>query len=255
VGAGHAATSLYVPGDTPLHRLPPQCKVAAAVLFVFAVVATPREQLWAYGVYAGAVAGLVALARLPAASVLRRLLIELPFVAFALLLPFVARGPRVDVGPLTLASDGLWGAWNILAKGTLGVATMVVLTAVTPLPDLIRGLDRLKVPRAFTAILSFMVRYGDVVTEEMHRMDVARRSRGYDPKWFWQARGVAHAAGALFIRSYERGERVYRSMLARGWTGVMPELGGVRAPLPVWAASLGLPVAAAAVAGAAWLQA
>jgi cobalt/nickel transport system permease protein len=229
--------------------------VAAAILFVFAVVATPREQLWAYGAYGAAVAGLVALARLPAASVLRRLLIELPFVAFALLLPFLARGPRVDVGPLSLASDGLWGAWNILAKGTLGVATMVVLTAVTPLPALIRGLDRLKVPRAFTSILSFMVRYADVVAEEMHRMDVARRSRGYDPKWFWQSRGVAHAAGALFIRSYERGERVYRSMLARGWTGAMPELGGTGASVAAWTTSLGLPVAAAAVAAAAWLQA
>lgn len=145
MGAGHAA-SLFVPGSSSLHRLRPQCKLLAAVLFIFAVVATPREQFWAYGADAIALVTLALIARLPLLQLLRRLVIELPFVAFAFLLPFVAQGDRIDVGPLSLSSDGLWGAWNILAKGTLGVATTVVLTAVTPLPDLIRGLDRLHAP-------------------------------------------------------------------------------------------------------------
>ena len=75
------------------------------------------------------------------------------------------------------------------------------------------------------AITSFMVRYGDVITDDLRRMRIARESRGYDPRWFWQARAVATSAGALFIRSYERGERVYVAMLSRGYDGAMPAIG------------------------------
>ena len=51
MGAGHAHP-LYLPGTSPLHRARPQCKIAATLLFVLAVVATPREAFWAFGVYA-----------------------------------------------------------------------------------------------------------------------------------------------------------------------------------------------------------
>jgi cobalt/nickel transport system permease protein len=53
-------------------------------------------------------------------------------------------------------------------------------------------------------------------------MRVAMTARGYDPRWISQARPIASSAGALFVRSYERGERVHAAMLARGFTGEMP---------------------------------
>jgi cobalt/nickel transport system permease protein len=251
VGAGHV-TALFIPGSSPLHRLPAQCKVVAALLFVLAVVATPREQVWAFAVFAVVLGVGAMVASIPVTVLLRRLTVELPFVAFAFLLPFVAGGERVDVGPLSLSSDGLWGAWNILAKGTLGVATTVVLTATTSLPDLIRGLDRLHVPRPLIGIMTFMVRYGDVIAGEMHRMNVARMSRGHDPRWFWQARAVAHSVGALFVRSYERGERVYLAMLSRGYDGALPRLQPPAAP-GQWLAALAVPLGGALVASAAWI--
>lgn len=223
MGAGHSG-SLLVAGDSPVHQLAPECKVLATVAFVLAAVSTPREQIWAFGILAAALGAVVARAGLPPGLVLRRLTIELPFVAFALFLPFVASGPRIDLGPLALSIDGLWAGWNVIAKGTLGVAASVVLTSTTPVGDLIRGLQRLRVPAPFTAIASFMVRYGDVITSEMRRMSVARRSRGHDPRWIWQVRAVAHSAGALFVRSYERGERVHLAMLARGYDGTLPVL-------------------------------
>ena len=34
---------------------------------------------------------------------------------------------------------------------------------------------------------------------------------------------LARSAGALFIRSFERGERVHLAMLSRGYTGRMPK--------------------------------
>ncbi len=251
--SGPHAHALYVHGHTPVHRLAPEAKVVAQLLFVLAVVATPREALWAFGLYAGLLAGVIALARLPVGFVAKRLLFEVPFVLFAVLMPFVARGERVEVLGVSLSVPGLWGAWNVVAKATLGLAASIVVAGTTTMPELLRGLERLRMPRVFTSTLSFMIRYADVVAEEMRRMKIARDSRGYDPRWIWQARAVAAAAGALFIRSYERGERVYLAMVARGYEGQMPRLEVTTAPALAWAGALLVPAAAAAVAATAWV--
>jgi cobalt/nickel transport system permease protein len=252
MGAGHAH-ALYVQGASPLHRIRPQCKVAATVLFVLAVVATPREALWAYASYALLLAVLVAAAGLPPRFVLRRLVIELPFVVFAVFLPLVGQGPRIEVLGLSLALDGLWAAWNILVKGTLGVAATVIMAATTPVPEILHGLERLRLPKAFTMIAGFMIRYADVIAGEAGRMRIARVSRGYDPRWIWQARALASSAGTLFIRSYERGERVHLAMISRGFTGSMPVLDELAATRAQWLAALAVPGLAAAVCLTAWV--
>ncbi len=252
MGAGAAAASLHVDADSPLHRLPPECKVAATLLFVVAVVATPREAWWAFVLDLGVLLGLARLGRVPVGLVARRLVLEAPFLAFAVLLPFVAAGPRVDVGPLSLSESGLWGAWNVVAKGTLGAMAAVLLVSTTELAAVLRGLERLHVPRAFTTVAGFMVRYADVVSGEMHRMSVARQARGHDPRWLWQARAVAASAGALFVRSYERGERVYLAMVSRGYDGTMPLVRDEAAPGRAWAAAAVPALIAGALAGLAW---
>jgi cobalt/nickel transport system permease protein len=251
MGAGHSH-ALYLPGTNPLHRARPQCKLAAAVLFVLAVVATPREAFWAFGVYAVTLAILARVAGLPLGTLARRLVIELPFLLFAVFLPLVGQGERVEVLGVSLASEGLWAAWNIVAKGTIGVATSVLLAATTPVPELLRGLERLRLPSAFTTVAGFMVRYLDVITDELRRMRIARVSRGDDPRWIWQARAVAATAGTMFIRSYERGERVYLAMVSRGYAGSMPVLQDLAASRGQWLAALSLPAAAALVAATAW---
>jgi cobalt/nickel transport system permease protein len=251
VGASHAHP-LYLPGTSPLHRARPQCKIAATLLFVLAVVATPREAFWAFALYGLLLAGLATVARIPPATLARRLLIELPFLAFALFLPIVGHGERVEVLGMPLAVGGLWGAWNILVKGTLGVTASAILAATTPVPELLGGLERLRLPSTLTVIAGFMVRYADVIADEVRRMRIARVSRGHDPRWIWHARAVAASAGTLFIRSYERGERVYLAMVSRGYTGSMPVLQDLAASRAQWLAALSVPAAAALVAATAW---
>lgn len=225
MAGGHAhASGLHHAGDTAVHRLPAEAKVAATIVVVLAVVATPRDQLWAFAAHGAVLALVLAAARLPAGAVLRRMRIEVPFLAFAVLLPLVGRGPRTDVLGLSLSQEGLWAGWNIAAKGTLGVLAAIVLSASTPVAELLRGVERLRAPRVMVAIAGFMVRYLDVVVGEAGRMRIARVSRGDDPRWLWQARATAATGGTLFVRSYERGERVHLAMLARGYDGAMPEV-------------------------------
>ncbi|MEU0133457.1 cobalt ECF transporter T component CbiQ [Streptomyces sp. NPDC006296] len=251
MGAGHAHT-LYRHGHSPVHALPPHCKLAAVLCFVVVVVSTPREAVWAFALYAALLAGVAAAARIPPGFLLKRLVIEVPFVAFALLMPFVVPGEQTELLGVHLSVPGLWGAWNVLAKGTLGVAASVVLASTTELRALLLGLQRLRMPSLLVQIASFMIRYGDVVTDELRRMSVARRSRGFE------ARGVRHwgvlarTAGALFIRSYERGERVHLAMVSRGYTGAMPVIDEVTATRTQWAHAAALPVLALVVCLLGW---
>lgn len=243
MGAGHADAGLHHHGDSTIHRLPPEAKVAGTVAFVLAVVATPAHEPWAFALDGLVALGALAAAGLPARMVARRLRIETPFLAFAVFLPIVGRHPRTHVLGVSLSEPGLWAAWNILAKGTLGVLAAIVLAGTTPVSELLAGLRRLRVPAALTTIAGLMVRYLDVIVGQAGRMRVARLSRGDDPRWLWQARGVAATGGTLFVRSYERGERVHLAMLARGYDGTMPETHHHRSTAP--AALAALPAVAA----------
>ncbi|MBU1227064.1 MAG: cobalt ECF transporter T component CbiQ [Actinobacteria bacterium] len=251
--AGGHVHALYRHHPGGLHRVEPQVKVATTLLFVLAVVAAPREAFWAFGVFGMLLAALTAWGRIPPGFVLRRMLIEIPFLLFAVFLPFIGSGDRVDVAGLSLSVGGLWAAWNILAKATLGAWASILLAATTQVPGLLEGLSRLRAPKVITAIMGFMVRYLDVIVGEWNRMRVALRSRAYRPRTLRQIGPLAAASGSLFIRSYERGERVYLAMLSRGYTGAMPETAPAAPALRQWLAAAVVVTGAAAVTAMGWV--
>lgn len=244
--------ALHLHGHSPVHRLPPEEKLAALIGFVLAVVMTPPQAVWAFGVHALLVVAVLVVAEIPPGFFLRRLAVEAPFVMFAIFLPIFGAGDRMTVLGIDLSIAGLVAGWNIIAKATLGVSASVILVATTEIPDILRGLERLKVPRVIVAIAAFMVRYLDVIAGELHRMRVAMVARGFVPRGLGQTRVLATAGGAMFLRSYERGERVHQAMLARGYTGVMPSLRPVPA-ITAWMAALSVPSMAWLVALGAWL--
>lgn len=225
MGAGHAH-ALYVHEHSVVHRLPPHVKVVAAFVAVLAIATTPPEAWYVLLIDAAALATVIRVARVPYAFVATRMVVVVPFLLVAAMLPFVAAGDRVEVLGVAVSADGLVGAWNIVAKAGLGAATSILLAATTEVPHLLRGLERLRVPPVMTQIATFMIRYLEIVSGELGRMRTAMTARGYDPRWLWQARPIGAAAGSLFVRSYERGERVHAAMLARGFTGTMPPLEG-----------------------------
>ena len=248
-GHGHR---LYRPGTSYLHRLPAHTKLVAALTFVLVVVATPREAYWAFGCFAALQAVAARAAGLRLRDVLRRTVVETPFVLFAVLLPFLVGGETVTVVGVELSRAGLSDAWNILAKATLGIWTAVILAATTSPPAVVAGLQRLRLPPLIVEMLAFMVRYADVVGHDLAHMRIARASRGFDARGPRHWRVLAQSAGALFIRSYERGERVHLAMLSRGYNGSLPLTGSVSATAREWAAAAALPGLAAVVAVTAW---
>lgn len=250
---GHdVGEQLYVHRHTPVHLLPGEVKLVALVGLVLVVVATPVGQAWAFGLYAAMIVGIAALARLPLGVVLPRMIVEVPFLVFAGLMPLTGPEPSIEVLGVQLSQPGLWAAWGIAAKGTLGVLAAIVLAATTSARDLLTALKSLRVPAALVQIAAFMLRYIHVVAAEMARMRVARQSRGFEASGVRSWPVLAHSAGSLFIRSYERGERVHLAMLSRGYSGAMPDLDDLTTRPGQWVVGMVLPVAALVVCGAAW---
>ena len=221
MGAGHSH-ALYVHEHSVVHRMAPEAKLVATIGMVVSIAVTPREAVWAFGIHAFLIASIAVLSRVRLRFVAVRLLAVAPFVLFALFIPFIATGETVEIGFFEVSVDGLWGAWNILIKAVLGASVTILLTATTEVAAIISGLGVLRVPVLFTSIATFMIRYLELIAEELGRMRTAMTARGYDPRWLTQVRPIASSAGALFIRTYERGERVHASMVARGFTGEMP---------------------------------
>ncbi len=244
MGAAHGHT-LHFHGHSVLHRLPVHAKLVGMLAFVVIVVLTPGHLLLAFGAYGVIVAGLVILSEVPIRYVLGRMWPVLPFLLVAALLPLVASGERIAVGPISLSVAGLHGGLTLFLKVVLSATTAVLFAVTTEPRELVRGLDQLRLPQLLVQILSFMLRYVEVVSDDLRRMSVALASRGFratSPR-HWPV--LARTMGALFIRSFERGERVHLAMVSRGYTGRLP-LEHVTATATDWMRAVAIPTLAAA---------
>ena len=237
----HSLVDKHSDLDSRIHRLDPRTRVLTVLAFVLAVVATPSHAHWpAFVLYFILIAGLILLAHVPPLYVLKRSSTIVPFVLMiTAFLPFLGRGEVVasysfSRWRVSVTYDGLTLLWSTLARAWLSTLGVILLSATTPLPRLLRGLGRLGLPRVMVMILSFMYRYAFVLIDEVMRMQRARDSRcvsTWHPlsrRWSRQIRAAGAIVGTLFLRSYERGERVYMAMLARGFDGEIRMLNDLR---------------------------
>ena len=209
-------------GRSVLHRLDARAKIVGLIGFTVVVVTTPASAVWAFVFYAAILAFLIGLARLPLRHVAKRAVVVVPFVlVVAIFLPFFDRagGGGYSLGGLEVSNHGLMVLWNASAKAFLGVLSMILLVSTTGFTALVTGFERLHAPRIFVLIVSFMYRYSFVFLEELHRMQRAMAARNYRARWLWNVPVLGHMLSALFLRSYNRGERVYVAMLSRGYDG------------------------------------
>lgn len=221
---GHdAGERLYIHRHSPLHALPAHLKILSLFTFLIVVVATPINQYFAFIAYGLVVATLLAVSKLPVIKVAKRATVEIPFLLFAILMPFFSKGEEIMVLGVEVSKTGLIAALSIIVKGTIGVLTAILLSGTTPAREILRGFELLKMPSLLVQIMTFMLRYMNVITDEVERMKVARIARGFTERGIRDWKFIAGTAGALFVRSYERGERVHTSMISRGYQGALPQ--------------------------------
>lgn len=237
---------LYIHRHTWIHDLPAQVKILGLVLTMVLAVNLPIERWDLLSLLLLAVFALWVLAKLPIKKIAPRLVVEVPFVLFAILLPFIATGEKTSVLGFSVSEPGLTFAIAFLLKSSIGVASAILLSATSTAQELLTGLYRLRMPRVLVQIAALMVRYSAVVTDELRRMEISREARnGTGGLSSWPSR--ANSVGALFIRSYERGERVHLAMLSRGGDGGVVLAAGTPATKSQWLFGSLLPIIALAM--------
>lgn len=221
----HGFLDRYSGIDSPVHRLDPRAKVILVAAFAVTVVSTPPPHLLAFVVYAGLISWACALGRVPIPYVLLRAIGVLPFAILAAMwLPFMKEGQTLALldGRVHLSVAGLWIFAGVVMKSFLGASAAIWLISTTPFSSLLRGLRKMGAPVIVVDLLALTYRYIFVLVGEAMRLRRAAAARGYRPRWLGQAFLIGRLIGRLFVRSYERAERVYDAMVLRGFTGRMP---------------------------------
>ena len=215
---------LSLHSKSQLHELSPQLKILATLLIVISIAFSKIINPFQIISHAVIVFLIIRFSNIPLKTYLKRLTLDIPFILFALFLPFLSSGNNDMVFTLftfEIYRTGLLEMFAILFKATAGLSMGIVLTATTTNIELIYGLQKLKLPLIIIAIMSFSIRYIDVFIDEFKRVKISMQSRGYIEKGIKTLLPIAYASGAMLIRGYERGERVYLSMISRGFTGVI----------------------------------
>ena len=198
--------------------------------FIVSVSLMPVGAYLALAIAWAVVIALSVIAHLGPLRTARRAFLAAPFLLAALPLVFTRTGEPLGtfvLGPLTLtvSGEGLRQFTTIALKSWISVQAALLLAFTTPFHELIDGLRQLRLPRIMVAIIGFMYRYLAVLTGEATRMARARASRSAAPAGgggrsiAWRAKVTGSMVGSLFLRSYERSERIYAAMQARGFEG------------------------------------
>lgn len=169
------------------------------------------------------VATLIVLAEVSPVRVFGRALLVLPFAGTIALFAPLARLPAWSWETLTAAYALGWPQiLAILTKTYVSALLVTALVASTPLPELLRGLQALKLPQVFLSLFTFLLRYAELFREQLAAMRDAIASRAPGLRGWRLLMLYGSLGGALFVRAYERGEQIYDAMLARGYTGTLP---------------------------------
>lgn len=228
----HANTfDRYEGRDSLIHGLDPRIKVIITVLFIVSNVLLPDGAWLAFAAAWGLVLFAAALARLSPVLVVRRSFIAIPFALAAVSLLFTYPGRtiaawQIGAWSVTISDSGLVRFTSILLRSWLSVQMAILLTATTQFPDLMHALRHLRVPSVLISIIGFTYRYLFTLADEARRLLRARAARSARPvrgqgggTLLWRARVAGSMVGQLFLRSFERSERVYKAMVARGYRG------------------------------------
>jgi cobalt/nickel transport system permease protein len=217
--------------QSTIHRLDPRVKVAVTLLFILSNVLLPDGAWIAFLLSWGLVLLVSWLARLEVRYVVTRSFIAIPFALAALATVFNLPGETVATvkigGWMFVVSDvGLVHFLSILLRSWLSVQMAIILVTTTQIPDVLHAMLHLRLPGVLVAIISFMYRYLFVLVDEAMRLVRAREARSARlgkarprGRFTWQAKVTGNMAGQLFVRSFDRSERVYHAMLARGYRG------------------------------------
>ncbi|NCP15945.1 cobalt ECF transporter T component CbiQ [bacterium] len=231
----------YRPRTSPIHALDARIKFVLTVAFILTVSLTPVAAWSVYILLFALILSVEILSGLGIGYVLKRALLALPFVLAALPVIFTLKGTAlftISLGSWTLTAslEGLERFVSVVLKSWLSVQAAIVMASSTPFPELLQAMRAVGIPRLLVGMFGLMWRYLFVLVDEALRLMRARAARsgqsagagkrlalsgaeGSGGSVAWRARVAGGMAGNLFLRAFERSDRIYVAMLSRGYDG------------------------------------
>jgi cobalt/nickel transport system permease protein len=217
----------YQAGGSLLHRLDARVKLLSTLLLIVGILLTPDRAWLAYPLIWTLLGSLAVLGEVGAWRLSSLAGFALPFMLAAVTLLFTTPGhPLLSIAGLSVTDAGLARFLAIALKSWLCVQVALLFSITTAFTELLWALESLRLPQTLVAIIGFMYRYLFTLRDEAQTLLRARAARSgtADPtrsggSLRWRAQIAGGMAGNLFLRSYERSERVYAAMRARGYTG------------------------------------
>jgi cobalt/nickel transport system permease protein len=223
----------YRPRSSPVHAFDARIKLVLSIAFIFANALLPPGAWPVYILMFSLVLAVEVLSELGVAYVLKRSILALPFVLAALPLLFTVPGlPLVSFSigawDVSISQAGLERFISIALKSWISLQAAILLASTTTFPNLLMAMRAIKIPRLLVSVFGLMWRYLFVLVDEAMRLLRARTARsghsaqpGLKPggSLAWRGRVTGGMAGNLFLRGFERGDRIYMAMVSRGYDG------------------------------------
>lgn len=192
------------------HRLDPRARILTVLVATLIVASTPAALSFSFAWYLPLSLVLILTSRASGSYIASRCLAASPFILLA-------------AGLLAFQSE-IAAALSIALKGYTAALLLALLTATTPLSQLLWALRRLKAPESLNVILGMMYRYTNLLLEEHARLERARESRTVRPLGGQRFAVYGREFATLIIRSWDRADRVHAAMLSRGYDGGWPSM-------------------------------
>jgi len=210
---------------SPIHRLNPVVSLVSFLAFIVVVVLVPSGSFAPLVVALLSLSSVALVSRVPLRFLLRRSLVILPFAIAIGVFNVLGKGAQLVMhhyASVSVAFDptGFHSFLNMLIKSFVCILGMTLLVSTAGSVRLFGAMQKIGVPTGLTLGTCFLSRYVSVVADELFRMKRSRDSRRAGrPSWVEELRSLGALIGVLFIRSYERAERVYMAMCSRGFDG------------------------------------
>jgi cobalt/nickel transport system permease protein len=217
-------------GNSLFHRWDPRIKLCTLVTFMFCV-ASLTQIFWASIALATALAAVI-VARIPIRNPLRRVTAMGTFLGmFLVVMPLTAVGKPEDI---LIVFQGIeWIRFNLrgfflallICLKAIAIALLAEpLLSTSPFSVTIQAIARLNAPPILCQMLLLAHRYIFVFQDEAERMLKGMRARGFQKKTDMETlRTLGNFLGMLLVRSFDRTQRVFDAMTARGYTGTWPD--------------------------------
>ena len=218
--------------DSVVHDLDARVKILGMFAIIFAMVAVPYSPLvFTVGIiFLAFIALLWALSGLPWLVYVKRLIMVLPFGLFIIIFQifFTNRYYSVFHVIVTLPlgihiyAESVEFALILFVKFIVCVSAIILLSSTTKLQDMLEGAGRMGLPPEFALTFGMMIRYLFVFGYIFRKINESLTTRCFDPfdsslSYRYRIKQIGYTVGTIFVRSYEQGERVYTSMLCRGY--------------------------------------